>query len=132
MRLFRVAFRSGRRISYFALGPEGLQLPAGCASTRMAAPHQFSVTNSLARFRGYAAKPSQRIGEIERCHPGIYIPGRELPALRAYCSVIDTTSPEKGTAKGDTYSPLVPKLVPAYIIVTFLRSESASEGGEVG
>ncbi|KAA1260807.1 hypothetical protein LF1_33490 [Rubripirellula obstinata] len=39
---FIVAFRSGRGISYCVLGPEGRQLPAGCASTRMATPHQFS------------------------------------------------------------------------------------------
>ncbi|KAA1258855.1 hypothetical protein LF1_13790 [Rubripirellula obstinata] len=48
-RLFIVTFRSGRRISYCALGPEGRQLPAGCASTRMTAPHQFS--GSVSRLR---------------------------------------------------------------------------------
>ncbi len=32
-----------------ALGPEGRQLPAGCASTRMAALHQFS--GSVSRLR---------------------------------------------------------------------------------
>ncbi|KAA1259637.1 hypothetical protein LF1_21720 [Rubripirellula obstinata] len=32
-------------------------------------------------------------------HPGARAPGRELPALRAYCAVTDATSPAKGDYK---------------------------------
>ncbi|KAA1260849.1 hypothetical protein LF1_33910 [Rubripirellula obstinata] len=54
----------------------------GCKSPDGSVMSHFS----LARFRGVAAKPSQRIGYRELMwgsHPGASAPGRELPALRA-------------------------------------------------
>ncbi|KAA1262246.1 hypothetical protein LF1_48080 [Rubripirellula obstinata] len=41
-------------------------------------------------------------------HPGARAPGRELPALRAYCAVTDATSPAKSPAKSDYKKSYVP------------------------